>query len=77
MLRIVRPLRLSVSRRFFLVALYSGCAMRLHVWFALSLIMTIASIISVFIFIPLVSVYAFWFAAGAYLLLASSLRRWF
>jgi hypothetical protein len=51
--------------------------MRLHVWFALSLIMTIASIISVFIFIPLVSVYSFWFAAGAYLLLASSLRRWF
>lgn len=51
--------------------------MRLHVWFAVSLIATTASIISVFSFIPLVSAYAFWFVVGAYILLASSHRRWF
>jgi hypothetical protein len=36
-----------------------------------------ASVISVFSFIPLVSAYAFWFVVGAYILLASSHRRWF
>ncbi len=51
--------------------------MRLNVWFALSLITLTVSIISVFTFIPLFSAYAFWFAVGAYVLLASSHRQWF
>jgi hypothetical protein len=51
--------------------------MRLHFWFALSLIMTIASIVSVFIFIPFVTAYAFWIVAGAYIMLASSAKWWF
>jgi hypothetical protein len=51
--------------------------MRLHVWFMLSLIMVITSIVSVFIFIPFVSVNAIWVAVVAYLLLASSLKWWF
>ena len=55
----------------------SPFAMRLHVWFALSLIMAMASIVSVFIFIPVVSAYAFWMAVGAYIILASSLKWWF
>jgi hypothetical protein len=63
--------------RLFLVACESSCAMRFHVWFALSLIMATTSIISVFVFIPLVSAYAFWFVVAAYIFLASSHRRWF
>ncbi len=51
--------------------------MRLHVWFALSLIMAMASIVSVFVFIPVVSAYAFWMVVGAYIILASSLKWWF
>jgi len=51
--------------------------MRLHVWFLLSLIMAISSVVSVFVFIPFVSAYAFWVVVGAYLILASSLKWWF
>jgi hypothetical protein len=51
--------------------------MRIHAWFALSLIMVMASIVSVFVFIPVVSAYAFWMAVGAYIILASSLKWWF
>jgi hypothetical protein len=51
--------------------------MRLHVWFALSLIAAITSVVSVFVFIPLVSPFAFWMAVGAYIILASSLKHWF
>jgi hypothetical protein len=51
--------------------------MRLHVWFALSLIMAISSVVSVFIFIPVISVYAFWIVVAAYIILASSLKWWF
>jgi hypothetical protein len=51
--------------------------MRLHIWFALSLIMAIAAIVSVFVFIPVVSAYAFWMVVGAYIILASSLKWWF
>jgi hypothetical protein len=51
--------------------------MRLHVWFMLSLIMVMASIVSVFIFIPVVSANAIWVAVVAYILLASSLKWWF
>ena len=42
--------------------------------FAFSLIMVIASVLSVFIYIPFISEYAFWFALAAYILLASSWR---
>jgi hypothetical protein len=55
---------------------YSRCAMRLHFFFALSLIMAVASIVGVFVFIPLVSAYAFWIAVAAYVILASSRERW-
>jgi hypothetical protein len=51
--------------------------MRLHVWFAVSLMMAIASVVGVFVFIPLVSAYAFWFAVTAYVILASSRKWWF
>jgi hypothetical protein len=67
----------SRSADSFLAARYSRCAMRIHAWFALSLMMVMASIVSVFIFIPVVSAYAFWMAVGAYIILASSLKWWF
>ena len=47
--------------------------MRIHVWFSY---MAMAAILSVFIFIPFVSAYAFWIAVAAYLLLASSCGWW-
>ena len=40
--------------------------------FVASLIVIILAILSVFIEIPVVSNYAFWFAVGAYILLAGS-----
>jgi hypothetical protein len=43
-----------------------------HFGFVASLIMVIFAVLSVFIQIPLVSDYAFWFAIGAYILLAGS-----
>jgi hypothetical protein len=51
--------------------------MRLHVWFAVSLMMAIASVVGVFIFIPLGSAHAFWIAVAAYVILASSRKWWF
>jgi hypothetical protein len=50
---------------------------RVHFGFLLSLIMAIAAVVGVFIFIPLISPFAFWIAVGAYLLLASSRKWWF
>jgi hypothetical protein len=41
---------------------------------ALSLVMAILSVVSVFIWIPLVSDYAFWLAVVAYIILASAFR---
>ena len=40
--------------------------------FVLSLLVVILAVLGVFIEIPLVSNYAFWFAIGAYILLAGS-----
>ena len=40
--------------------------------FVVSLLLVILAVVSVFIEIPLVSNYAFWFAIGAYIILASS-----
>jgi hypothetical protein len=40
--------------------------------FVLSLVIVILAVLGVFIEIPLVSNYAFWFAIGAYILLAGS-----
>ena len=40
--------------------------------FVVSLLLVILAIVAVFIEIPLVSNYAFWFAIGAYMLLAGS-----
>lgn len=40
--------------------------------FLLSLLTVILAVLSVFIEIPIVSNYAFWFAVGAYLLLAGT-----
>ena len=50
--------------------------MRLHIWFPISFMMAMAAIVSVFMFIPFVSTYAFWITVAAYLLLASSCRWW-
>ena len=44
---------------------------------AISLIMTLLAIVSVFIFIPLVSEYAFWIAVAAYVILASTWHRYY
>ena len=41
----------------------------------LSLVLVILAVLGVFIEIPLVSTYAFWFAVGAYIMLAGSYRR--
>ncbi len=43
--------------------------------FVLSLVLVILAVLGVFIEIPLVSTYAFWFAVGAYIMLAGSYRR--
>ena len=40
-----------------------------------SLVLEILAVLGVFVEIPIVSNYAFWFAVGAYILLASSYRR--
>jgi hypothetical protein len=40
--------------------------------FVLSLVMMILAVVGVFIEIPIVSDYAFWFAVGAYIVLAGS-----
>ena len=40
--------------------------------FVVSLLVVILAVVSVFIEIPLVSNYAFWFSIGAYMLLAGS-----
>jgi hypothetical protein len=40
--------------------------------FVVSLLLVILAVVSVFIEIPLVSNYAFWFVIGAYMLLAGS-----
>ena len=40
--------------------------------FAFSLIMAMLAIVSVFVYIPMISEYAFWVAVAAYIILASS-----
>jgi hypothetical protein len=40
-----------------------------------SLVLVILAVLGVFIEIPIVSNYAFWFAVGAYIMLAGSYRR--
>jgi hypothetical protein len=40
--------------------------------FVLSLVLVILAVVGVFIEIPLVSNYAFWFAIGAYIMLAGT-----
>jgi hypothetical protein len=40
--------------------------------FVLSLVLVILAVVGVFIEIPLVSNYAFWFAIGAYIILAGT-----
>ena len=52
----------------------SGAQMRFG--FIASFLMAILAIVSVFIDIPIVSQYAFWFVVGAYILLAGAGSRW-
>jgi hypothetical protein len=40
--------------------------------FAFSLIMAMLAIVSVFVYIPMISEYAFWVAVAAYIILAST-----
>jgi hypothetical protein len=42
--------------------------------FVVSLVMVILAVVGVFIELPIVSDYAFWFAVGAYIVLAGSYR---
>ena len=44
----------------------------MHFGFVLSLLTIILAVLSVFIEIPIVSNYAFWFAVGAYVVLAGT-----
>jgi hypothetical protein len=43
--------------------------------FMISMVMTLLAIVSVFIFVPLASEYAFWIMVAAYIILGGS-RRW-
>ena len=47
----------------------------MNMGFVVSLVVVILAVLGVFIEIPIVSNYAFWFAVGAYILLAGSYRR--
>jgi hypothetical protein len=40
--------------------------------FALTLVMAIAAVVSVFVYVPFISEYAFWIAVAAYIILAST-----
>jgi hypothetical protein len=56
---------------------FGASSQREEIWavnfgFVVSLLLVILAIVAVFIEIPLVSNYAFWFAIGAYMLLAGS-----
>jgi len=43
-----------------------------NIWVIISLLVVMLAVPSVFIEIPIISTYAFWFVIGAYLLLAGS-----
>ena len=56
-------------------ALHLGCPREIcavNFGFVASLIVVILAVLSVFIEIPIVSNYAFWFAIGAYIMLAGT-----
>jgi hypothetical protein len=44
----------------------------LNIWVIVSIMVVMLAVISVFIEVPIVSTYAFWFVIGGYLLLAGS-----
>ena len=44
----------------------------LNIWVIVSIMLVMLAVISVFIEVPIVSTYAFWFVIGGYLLLAGS-----
>jgi hypothetical protein len=44
----------------------------LNIWVIVSIAVVILAVVSVFIEVPIVSYYAFWFVIGGYLLLAGS-----
>ena len=46
--------------------------MTMRFGFAFSLIMAMLAIVSVFVYIPMISEYAFWVAVAAYIILAST-----
>ena len=43
-------------------------------WFMLSFVLVMLSILGVFMNVPMVSPYAFWFAVGAYIILAGTVH---
>jgi hypothetical protein len=45
------------------------------VWFAFSLILVLLALVAVFIYIPFVSDWAFWFVIAGYIILASARAR--
>jgi hypothetical protein len=51
--------------------------MAMNFAFVLSLILALIAILSAFIWIPLVSEYAFWFVIAAYVILAGSRQYYF
>ena len=44
----------------------------MNIWVIISIAVVLLAVISVFIEVPIVSTYAFWFVIGGYLLLAGS-----
>jgi hypothetical protein len=44
---------------------------------AISLIMTLVAIVSVVIYVPIISDYAFWIAVAAYIIVASTWHRFY
>jgi ABC-type transport system involved in multi-copper enzyme maturation permease subunit len=46
----------------------------MNIWFAISFVLVVLAILGVFIRVPVVSPYAFWFAVGAYIVLAGTVH---
>jgi len=46
----------------------------MNAWFIVSLILVMLAVVGVFVRVPVVSNYSFWFAVGAYIVLAGALH---
>jgi hypothetical protein len=67
-----RRLRVAINQASFCVSSQRKEICAVNFGFVVSLVLVILAVVGVFIEIPLVSSYAFWFAIGAYVMLAGS-----